>query len=620
MTYTRNDSLPSRIKLDEEKVKSLTEQFSILDVFHMSPNQGDSDITEEQKTDDSQSSNLIALATKDVAFRDIADNLLKAEERGIQTIIDFSKNRIKDQVVGFYEPIKKLKSKTFASMFKATVREKVSEQKVIKADRKLLQRLFNAASSGRSVQISEVLKHELSPVPLSLANANGKMNPSSKADLLPLLTTDLKVEITQELPKTDNPTCVLIDGHALIQSLGKPHGCQSFGDYADVFYKAVIKHLHGSSTRVDITFDRYLGSDSIKSATRSKRTGRLRPIRKLIQGPGVPLPQVWNQFIAMDENKADLAHFLSEEILQRATSLRDNCEVVVGGGFHDTVNARSNRREVSSLAANHEEADTRLILHALDAYQRNYKRIAVICRDTDVLLLLLFHLGNLSAEVWMIAGTAKQRKCFPVHSIARNLDSNVIRNVLCFHAFTGCDTTSSFSGFSKKSCWKLFQKYPTLLGALGRDSDTEGAEEFICKLYGGDGTEIVDVDLMRYNLFSKAKKSLDLLPPTKDALELHCRRVNFQAKIWMQACVTHMEVGLAVDTGGWQPGQKGLEAVWTRLPAVPKACVELTTCGCKSKCSTVRCKCYKSGQICIFECSCDAIDCANAVALEAAFD
>ncbi|MEL6989860.1 MAG: hypothetical protein AAGK97_18775, partial [Bacteroidota bacterium] len=308
------------------------------------------------------------------------------------------------------------------------------------------------SNAGRAVQISNILGHELSPVPLSLAKPSGKMNPSSKADLVPLLTTDLNVEIIHQLPKTSNPTCVLIDGHALIQSLGKPHECKSFGDYADVFYKTVIKHLHGSTTRIDITFDRYLGTNSIKSATRSARTGKLRSIRKLIQGPSVPLPQVWNQFIAMDENKADLARFLSEEMHRRTTSIPDNCEVVIGGGFCDTLNARSNRREISNLAANHEEADTRLIFHALDVYRSNYKRITVICRDTDVLLLLLFHLGSLPVEVWMIAGTYKQIKCFPVHSIASNLDSNIIRNILSFHAFTGCDTTSCFSGFSKKSC------------------------------------------------------------------------------------------------------------------------------------------------------------------------
>ena len=37
-------------------------------------------------------------------------------------------------------------------------------------------------------------------------------------------------------------TCVLIDGHALIQALGKPDGCQTFGDYAEVFMQTVTYH------------------------------------------------------------------------------------------------------------------------------------------------------------------------------------------------------------------------------------------------------------------------------------------------------------------------------------------------------------------------------------------
>ena len=66
---------------------------------------------------------------------------------------------------------------------------KQSENKLLKADRKLLQRLFNAASSGRSVQTADILKHELSPVPLSPAKPDGQMNRTSKSDLLFLLTT-----------------------------------------------------------------------------------------------------------------------------------------------------------------------------------------------------------------------------------------------------------------------------------------------------------------------------------------------------------------------------------------------------------------------------------------------
>ena len=36
-----------------------------------------------------------------------------------------------------------------------------------------------------------------------------------------------------------------------------------------------------------------------------------------------------------------------------------------------------------------------------------------------------------------------------------------------------------------------------------------------------------------------------------------------------------------------------LKAVWTRLPPIPDACLELVTCGCKSKCRTVRWSCFR---------------------------
>ena len=59
-----------------------------------------------------------------------------------------------------------------------------------------------------------------------------------------------------------------------------------------------------------------------------------------------------------------------------------------------------------------------------------------------------------------------------------------------------------------------------------------------------------------------------------------------------------------------------LEVVWTRLPVLPEACIELVTCGCKSKCKTAQCKCFKSGQRCILACKCDAEDCKNPAGLD----
>ena len=59
----------------------------------------------------------------------------------------------------------------------------------------------------------------------------------------------------------------MIDGNGLIQALGKPHGCQTFGDYADVFLNNVTSHFRCHTTRVDVVFDHYTGQQSIKAVT-----------------------------------------------------------------------------------------------------------------------------------------------------------------------------------------------------------------------------------------------------------------------------------------------------------------------------------------------------------------
>ena len=199
-------------------------------------------------------------------------------------------------------------------------------------------------------------------------------------------------------------------------------GCQTFGEYSGVFLKTVTRYFGLNTTRVDVVFNRYLGVSSIKSITRCKRVAKKKPIRKHIDGPDVPLPQTWNQFIALDMNKANLAQFLSDALMKRGKDLQHTYELVTGGGFPDQLCAASTHMR---LNVNHEEADTRMILHACEAVSNGYERVLVISDDTDVMLLLLHSLS--SVETWMVSGTTKKRKCYPIHAIGHTL-SNVIRD------------------------------------------------------------------------------------------------------------------------------------------------------------------------------------------------
>lgn len=146
--------------------------------------------------------------------------------------------------------------------------------------------------------------------------------------LCDILTTDIQCPGAIDLE--GQSSCLVIDGQARIMAIGKPVGAKTFGDVADVFTASVLQSGNPYA-RIDVVFDRYR-EESIKSGTRTKRTKTSRPIRRLVEGRSVPLPNSWANFIALPENKADLARFLAEELLAGAPNDK---LVVVAGCFED---------------------------------------------------------------------------------------------------------------------------------------------------------------------------------------------------------------------------------------------------------------------------------------------
>jgi len=124
------------------------------------------------------------------------------------------KERLAEGTTGFYDVLKKHQSKTFADLYKAKVSATQNVEKTIKADRKLLQRLLNVIIAGRTVEMVNLLKYELSPFPHLVAKHEGEMNPTSKGDLISILMAGLHT--CSDIPDVDIKTCGLIDGHAVI--------------------------------------------------------------------------------------------------------------------------------------------------------------------------------------------------------------------------------------------------------------------------------------------------------------------------------------------------------------------------------------------------------------------
>lgn len=65
-------------------------------------------------------------------------------------------------------------------------------------------------------------------------------------------------------------------------------------------------------------------------------------------------------------------------------------------------------------------------------------------------------------------GAGKHLRYLPVHDIARSMGPEKSRALLAFHAFTGCDQTSSFASKGKKTAWETWRIHSEAKGAFAR--------------------------------------------------------------------------------------------------------------------------------------------------------
>ena len=189
------------------------------------------------------------LVTKDLATEVIQESLLRAKVLGQQEVKKFVQDRliVAEQCdkpdVSIYEPVRKNNAPTFATLYQlANVAKhtKDRDQKtVMKADRNVLRRLITFYEAGRSVDLASVLKHELLPVPVSLAEMNGTLRTGNKSELANVVTEDIDCPETIQLHATSS--LLIIDGQALVVALGKPDAAVTFGDLADIYVKTVLK-------------------------------------------------------------------------------------------------------------------------------------------------------------------------------------------------------------------------------------------------------------------------------------------------------------------------------------------------------------------------------------------
>lgn len=218
---------------------------------------------------------------------DIEMDLLTAETQGARARSNFVELRFKKKEVDFFEPIKRINLKTMASA-KKKVKLTSSQSKVVeyKHQGNIVTKLL-VKSQYTPVNMAEVMKFCLTPVPYCIGTADGYLAKTNKAVGFSFVT---KGVMDEQLPTAGVLT--IEDGNALFYYLKV---------IPDTF-KHICAKLYNQTKKYDdvvVSTDMY-STHSVKALERKRRgiTEKL-----LVKGANTKKPSDWKAFLCNEETK-----------------------------------------------------------------------------------------------------------------------------------------------------------------------------------------------------------------------------------------------------------------------------------------------------------------------------
>ena len=290
---------------------------------------------------------------------------------------------------------------------------------------------------------------------------------------------------------------------------------RTFGEFAEKILRLFINMaLRNQSQCVHFVTHTY-PEHSIKNAERKRRAaGGSQKIK--ISRPDQNLPKQWKKFLANSHNKQQLVRFLFEEWKKSTAQQLRGIKLIVAhdGDCHSIMTNASGTVQVEpivQLSCDHEEADTRMLLHAKYVVD-NSNGASVIIRspDTDVFVIAVGLSQEIASPLYFHTGKDDKERTIDVGAVQQELGDELTNAIIGFHCFTGCDSVSSFYGKGKQKTFKLLKKnlpHADSFKELGT-TDTvsqqmaSGLESFVCLLYGQK--EVGSVNEVRHQMLKTA--------------------------------------------------------------------------------------------------------------------
>ena len=421
------------------------------------------------------------------------------------------------------------------------------------------------------MKTKEALRYELTPTPMSLFDNNQKLRKPDKATLARSLKAF--VEPVERTPCRS----LVIDGGWLLHNV-KWAPNLTWQEIIESYLQFVIS-MGSQYTRINVVFDGYGSSTKDHDHQRRRKNAccnlQIRPDVKVL------VPR--EKFLDNESNKAQLIVMLAETL----------------------------RRNGINVQQCHDDADTSIVQAALN--EATDAPVDVRAEDTDIMVLLIHH-----AVDHPIFFKTTRDTSYEIAKIRENLPERHLKYLVFLHSFSGCDTVSAISGFSKSSLVNKLCKTEKAERAMDVFLDIRATKDAVikagCEIFKiiFNGKTERDLEDLRFDTFSKRAAAGTIkpekLPPTTDAAAQHSLRAYLQTRDWL----TLQTPSLDVLQFGWKQSEHGYAPVPSTNPIAPDYLLKFISCNCEGDCSTLRCYCRKQGVKCISACGkCHGDVCQN---------
>ena len=440
-------------------------------------------------------------------------------------------------------------------------------------------------------------------------------------------------------------------------------GFKTFKDYTQFLLKRKVFRFFQESDEVHVVFDcPSIWGFNLKQKVQEGRDSKYKETpaletEEIDDSTLIPCTtSQWGSFLANRKNKEKLILYIGNQLEASKDRIPAGKTLIVAGCSKDGKTymvQTGEKKEIPELYSNHEEADTRVFVHA------NWSKqpvVQIVAADTDVFAIALLNFHHFSGRTVLIDQSDNSRLLHMnalVDAMNEDQDTDVLvlrqRGEIgipyffgLIHPLIGSDILCSPRSFGAavvlKACIDfssyLFSGPKAIQNLANQDHDSKEAyARFILALFKKRYASKIKMPAIE--MFANDAKIAEVLEtvktevwvqtiennttlPTMECLVLRALNLSFQLKVWTQATKPLIEVPSPLQHG-WEGDAEGMTMIpdtkenQEKHASVYKTIMKRCKCK-KSQCKNGRCACYSTNQNCSSFCECE--NCCNPHAKE----